>query len=212
MASGIVLFVGNKNLSSWSLRPHLALSHTGAAFEEIVVPLDRPDTKDRLRAVSPTGRVPVLRDGELVVWDSLAICEHVAERFPEARLWPRDTGARALARSVSAEMHSGFADLRRELPMNIVARTPRDPSPDALRDIARVLAIWSDLRARSAAAGPFLFGDFTIADAMFAPVVTRFVTYGVAVPADARAYMDAVLALPAMQRWIADAAEEIKSA
>lgn len=212
MASGIVLFVGNKNLSSWSLRPHLALSHTGAAFEEIVVPLDRPDTKDRLLAVSPSGRVPVLRDGELLVWDSLAICEHVAERFPEAKLWPEDVGARALARSVSAEMHSGFPDLRRELPMNIVGRIAREPSPAARDDIARVLAIWTDLRARHASGGPFLFGAFTIADAMFAPVVTRFVTYGVEVPAEARAYMDAVLALPAMQRWIADAVEETKSA
>ena len=212
MASGIVLFVGNKNLSSWSLRPHLALAHTGAAFEEVVVPLDRPDTKERILAVSPSGRVPCLRDGDLVVWDSLAICEHVAERFPEARLWPSDAGARALARSVSAEMHSGFADLRRELPMNLTARIARAPSPAAAADIARVLAIWTDLRAKSASAGPFLFGDFTIADAMFAPVVTRFVTYGVEVPPEARAYMDAVLALPAMQRWIADAIEETRSA
>lgn len=208
MSSGLVLFVGNKNLSSWSLRPYLALSHVGVPFEDVVVRLDRPDTRERILAISPSGRVPSLRDGALVVWDSLAICEHLAERFPEARLWPEDPALRARARSISCEMHSGFAALRRELPMNIVARTPRAPSPEVARDIERIVAIWTEHRALHADRGPFLFGPFSIADAMFAPVVTRFVTYDVPVPAAARAYMDAVLSLPAMVRWSADAHEE----
>lgn len=211
MSSGLVLFVGNKNLSSWSLRPYLALAHVGVPFEEIVIRLDRPDTRARILDISPSGRVPALRDGALIVWDSLAICEHLAERFPAAKLWPEEVALRARARSVSAEMHSGFADLRREMPMNIVARTPREPGPDAARDIERVLAIWSEHRALHAERGPFLFGPFTIADAMFAPVVTRFVTYGVPVAGAARDYMNAVLALPALRRWMADAAEEKSS-
>lgn len=144
------------------------------------------------------------------MWDSLAICEHLAERFPAAKLWPDDIAARARARSISAEMHAGFADLRRELPMNITARTPREPGPEAARDIERVLAIWTEQRALQADRGPFLFGAFSIADAMYAPVVTRFVTYGVPVSGPARDYMDAVLALPALQRWSADAAEETR--
>lgn len=211
MSSGLVLFVGNKNLSSWSLRPYLALSHTGASFETVVVRLDRPDTHERILAVSPSGRVPALRDGEVLVWDSLAICEHVAERFPEAALWPADLRARAHARSVSAEMHSGFADLRREMPMNLGLRTTREPSAEVARDIQRVQAIWSECRDLYGARGPLLFGAFSVADAMFAPVVTRFETYGVKVSSAVRAYMDAVLALPSMQRWAADAAEEVKA-
>ena len=210
MSSSIVLYVGDKNLSSWSLRAYLALAQAGVPFDEVVIRLDRPDTVDRILAVSPSGRVPALLDGAVHVWDSLAICEHVAERFPSAGLWPADIAARAHARSISAEMHAGFADLRREMPMNIVARTPREPSPQAARDIERVLAIWSECRGRHAERGKFLFGDFSVADAMFAPVVTRFVTYGVPVSDDARAYMNAILALPAMQLWIADAAEEAR--
>lgn len=212
MSSSLVLYVGNKNLSSWSLRPYLALAHTGVPFEEVVIRLDRPDTHERILAVSPSGRVPALRDGAVHVWDSLAICEHVAERFPDAKLWPADLATRSHARSISAEMHSGFADLRREMPMDIVARTPREPSPAVARDVERILAIWSDCRDRHAERGPFLFGAFTIADAMFAPVVTRFETYGVQVGPEARAYMDAIIALPAMQRWAADAAEEVRAA
>ena len=212
MSSGLVLFVGNKNLSSWSLRPYLALSHAGAAFETVVVRLDVPGTRDRILAVSPSGRVPSLRDGEVLVWDSLAICEHVAERFPEAKLWPEDVARRAHARSVSAEMHAGFADLRREMPMNIVLRTTKAPSAEVARDIARVQEIWTECRERYGAAGPFLFGAFSVADAMYAPVVTRFETYGVSVGAPVRAYMDAVQALPAMRAWATDAAEEVKGA
>jgi glutathione S-transferase len=212
MSTRLVLHVGSKNLSSWSLRPYLALAHTGAPFEEVVIPLDRPDTRERILAVSPSGRVPALVDGAVHVWDSLAICEHLAERFPEARLWPSDLAARAHARSISAEMHGGFADLRREMPMNIVARTPRAPSPAVARDIERILSMWTDCRARHADRGPFLFGAFTIADAMYAPVVTRFVTYAVPVGGAARDYMDAITALPAMIRWAAGAAEEVRAA
>lgn len=212
MSASILLYVGNKNLSSWSLRPYLALAHTGVPFEEVVIPLDRPDTREQILAVSPSGRVPVLRDGAIHVWDSLAICEHLAERFPEAKLWPANLAARAHARSVSAEMHAGFADLRREMPMNIVARTPREPSPAAAADIERILAVWSDCRELHAERGPFLFGAFSIADAMFAPVVTRFVTYGVPVGAEARAYMDAITTLPSMVRWAAGAADEVRGA
>ena len=212
MSASILLYVGNKNLSSWSLRPYLALAHTGVPFEEVVIRLDRPDTREQILAVSPSGRVPALRDGAIHVWDSLAICEHLAERFPEAKLWPANLAARAHARSVSAEMHAGFADLRREMPMNIVARTPREPSPAAAADIERILAVWSDCRELHAERGPFLFGAFSIADAMFAPVVTRFVTYGVPVGAEARAYMDAITTLPSMVRWAADAADEVRGA
>ncbi|MBK8258678.1 MAG: glutathione S-transferase family protein [Polyangiaceae bacterium] len=204
----LVLYVGNKNLSSWSLRPYLALAHIGVPFDHVVIALDTPSTAQQIAAVSPSGRVPALHDGNLIVWDSYAICEYLAERFPAAKLWPEDAETRATARSVSAEMHSGFADLRRELPMNITARTHVQPSVGAARDVRRILRIWSDCRAQFAASGPFLFGTFSIADAMFAPVVTRFVTYQLEVDGIAQQYMDAVLAMPAMREWIANAAAE----
>jgi len=205
----LLLYVGTKNLSSWSLRPWLALSMTGAPFEEVVIALDKPDTRARIAAVSPTGKVPLLEHGGVKVWDSLAICEYIAELFPEAKLWPEDRAARAVARAVSAEMHAGFTDLRRELSMDIRGRTPKqDLSPAVRADITRILSLWRDTRGRYGAGGAFLFGGFTIADAMYAPVVTRFVTYDVAVDDEARAYMDAILALPPMQRWIAGAEAE----
>src|SRR5262249_13016275 len=146
-----------------------------------------------------------------LLWDSLAICEHLAERFPEAHLWPKDLPARAHARSVSAEMHAGFADLRTEMPMNIVRRTPKEPSPAVAADVARILAIWNECRERYKDAGPFLFGAFSIADAMYAPVVTRFMTYDVKVDSTAHAYMDTIVALPGMQQWTRDAAEEVRA-
>jgi len=205
----LLLYVGTKNLSSWSLRPWLALSMTGAPFEEVVIALDKPDTRARIAAVSPTGKVPLLEHGGVKVWDSLAICEYIAELFPEAKLWPEDRAARAVARAVSAEMHAGFTDLRRELSMDIRGRTPKqDLSPAVRADITRILSLWRDTRGQYGAGGAFLFGGFTIADAMYAPVVTRFVTYDVAVDDEARAYMDAILALPPMQRWIAGAEAE----
>jgi len=205
----LTLVIGNRNYSSWSLRPWLALAEAGIAFAEIMVALWEPGYEARVRAHSPSGRVPVLRHGAVTVWESLAICEYVAELAPAARLWPEDAAARAHARAIAAEMHAGFAALRRELPMNIRARKPGRPvSPEAAADIARIAAIWSATRARFGAGGALLFGRFTIADAMYAPVAARFATYDVALPPEASAYRDAVLALPAMRRWAEAAAQE----
>lgn len=208
----LTLVIGNKNLSSWSLRPWLALEHTGAAYSEIVVPLDRAGTAAAIGAHSPSGRVPALKIGDQqVVWDSLAIVETLHELVPAARLWPDDPVARAYGRSITAEMHSGFAALRQNMSMNITARKPgqgRAPGVDA--DIARVTTIWREARATHGRGGPFLLGAFSIADCFYAPVATRFVTYGVALDADAQAYVDAILAWPAMKKWIAAAAAESK--
>lgn len=203
------IVIGNKAYSSWSLRPWLALRHVGVPFEEEVIPLYADGSKQRILAHAPSGKVPALRHGEVTVWDSLAICEYLAERHPTAGLWPWDPAARALARSVSAEMHSGFQDLRRNLFMDL-KRTidASERRAAAAADIARVQAIWRDCRARYGEDGPFLFGRFSIADCMYAPVCTRFTTWGVEVDADARAYMDAVFALPAMRDWIAAAKDE----
>ncbi|WP_437775518.1 glutathione S-transferase family protein [Sorangium sp. So ce1097] len=204
------LYIGSKNLSSWSLRPWLAMSHAGVPFEEHVIPYELLDWGDRVAQHSPTRKVPVLRHGDLVVWESLAICEHVAEVFPAARLWPEGGEARAVARAVSSEMHAGFADLRRELPMDIARRHPRRAISDgAARDVARVLEIFRDCRARFGQGGPFLFGAFSIADAMFAPVVTRLLSYDVEIDEVARAYAATITSLPAMARWSAAAAEEV---
>jgi len=201
--------LGNKNYSSWSLRGWLALKQTGAAFEEVVVPLDRPDTRERVLAAGPSGRVPVLRHGALTVWDSLAIGEYLADRFPEAGFRPDDGAARAVARAVAAEMHAGFAALRTHMPMDLRGRHPGlGRGPDVAEDIARIVAIWRDCRARFGQGGDFLFGGFTLADAAFAPVVTRFATYVVALEGPAAAYRDAVLAWPALQEWYAAARAE----
>jgi len=207
--SDLTLIVGNRNYSSWSLRAWLAMRVAGLAFDEVVIALDRPDTASRIGEYSPAGRVPILRHGDRTIWDSLAICEYVAELAPEARLWPENRAARAVARSVSAEMHSGFKDLRGALPMNIRADRPGIPIADDVRaDIDRVCRIWRDCRQESGAGGGFLFGDFTIADAMFAPVASRFRTYHIAVDAVARDYIEAIHTLPAMQeRSVAAAAE-----
>jgi glutathione S-transferase len=204
----LTLVMGNKNHSSWSIRPWLALKHTGAPFEEEVIALDQPNTAAKILARSPSGRVPALIDGDVVVWDSLAICETIAERFPEAKLWPADRADRAIARSVSAEMHSGFAALRENMPVNIRARLPgKGRTPEVLADIARIQSIWRAARSRPASSsGPFLFGHFTVADAMFAPVVTRFTTYGVELDEVSRAYSDAIWAHPAMKE-LAEAAK-----
>jgi glutathione S-transferase len=206
-----LLVVGSKRTSSWSLRAWIALKQAGITFDEVVVRLRQPDTKARIAQYSPSGRVPYLRDGEVEVWDSLAICEYVAEMLPGGYLWPEDRDARAVARSVSAEMHSGFPALREHLSMD-VAQTIHLPTipADAQADIDRIQAIWSDCRARfgagsQGAAGPFLFGGFTVADAMYAPVATRFRTYGVALKPVCAAYVDAIMALPAMGEWIAAA-------
>jgi glutathione S-transferase len=176
---GLQLVIGNKNYSSWSFRPWLAMKVARIAFEETVIPLDAPDFKSRLTALSGAGKVPVLIEGDTRVWESLAILEYLAEKFPEASLWPRDAQARAHARAISAEMHAGFQALRRELPMNM--RRPVKPHPlavDAAADVARIEVIWSDCRRRFGQGGPFLHGAFGAADAMYAPVVSRFTPMG----------------------------------
>ncbi|WP_313623752.1 glutathione S-transferase family protein [Achromobacter sp.] len=203
------LIIGNKNYSSWSMRPWIALRAAGIDFTEQKLGLFTDDFAQRVGEVSPAGLVPVLLDGDFAVWDSLAICEYAAERHPAASLWPQDAKARARARSLAAQMHSGFGALRNAMPMNIEAHLPDVAIPEAAQaDAARVQAIWQETRAQFGQGGPFLFGAFSIADAFFAPVVSRFVTYGIAATGPARDYMDAVLALPAMQEWMREARAE----
>ncbi len=202
------LILGSKNYSSWSMRAGVAIALTGAPYEEIVIPLDQPDTARRISAYSPAGRVPVLHDGDLVVWDSLAICEYLAERFPSAGLWPADARARAVARSISAEMHSGFQALRSAMPMNLRRRQPlASPGADVLADVARIRAIWRG-QLEQPRDDEYLFGRFGIADAMYAPVVARFRSYGVALDGPEAAYAEAVWRHPAVVKWVASAAEE----
>lgn len=205
-----VLVIGNKNYSSWSLRPWLALRVAGVDFEELRVALYLPGSKQAILRWSPSGHVPALRHGDVTVWDSLAICEYAAETLaPGAGLWPAGAAARAHARSISAEMHAGFAALRRALPMNLRAEGARVPIEPAVQaEIDRVAAIWEEARVRFGAGGPFLFGAFTIADAMYAPVVTRFQSYGVALPPAAQAYAEAVRALAPLRDWTAAAVAE----
>jgi glutathione S-transferase len=196
------LCIGNKNYSSWSLRGWLMCRLAGIDFDEVMVRLDAPDRGPRIAPYSPSGRVPALRRGDAVVWDSLAIGEYLAERFPERHLWPADPAARAVARSVSAEMHSGFPALRSQLPMNIHRdRPPPGYGDDAQRDIDRVLAIWRDCRGRFGGDGPYLFGRLSIADAMYAPVVSRFTTYRVSLDGNAEAYCEAMWEWPALDAW-----------
>jgi glutathione S-transferase len=203
----LMLYVGNKRYSSWSLRPYLMLAPTGLAFETTVILLDRPTTRAEIAAATPAGRLPVLHHDGLAIWDSIAIGEYLNELAPDAGLWPADRARRARARSISAEVHAGFAALRGNMPMDLCAdKRGHVATPEALADARRILEIWRD--ALAASGGPFLFGGFTIADAMFAPVTTRFTTYGVELDAASRAYVDAVAALPAMQAWRRDAAAE----
>jgi glutathione S-transferase len=198
------LVIGNKNYSSWSMRPWLAMRATGIAFEEIFIPLytDNKADKDRILSYSPAGKVPTLVDGDVTVWDSLAIIEYLAERFPEAKLWPADRAARAHARSISAEMHSGFMPLRNECGMNL--HRPVKPvtlSADAEANVARVQEIWTECRARYGKGGPYLFGAFTAVDAMYAPVVHRLRTYAIKVSPVVQAYMETMIAQPAFAEW-----------
>ena len=197
------LVIGNKNYSSWSMRPWLALRANNIAFEEIFIPLyTGAADKQRILDVTRSGKVPALVDGDITVWDSLAIIEYLAERSPQARLWPEDRAARAHARSISAEMHSGFMALRNECPMNL--HRPIKPvalSDDARANIARVQQIWGECRQRYGKSGPFLFGAFGGADAMFAPVVFRFHTYAIEVTPDVADYMKTMMAHPAVQEW-----------
>jgi glutathione S-transferase len=209
MAMALLLLIGNKNYSSWSLRPWIAMKAAGIAFAEQVISLDAADFKERVRKISGTGKVPALADGETLVWESLAILEYLAEKFPDARLWPAEPDARAHARSVAAEMHAGFIPLRRHYPMNV--RRPvqrREPTPEAAENIGRIVAMWTDCRARFGDGGAFLFGGFGAADAMYAPVVSRFHTYGIEVGPVAQAYMAAVMGLPAWAEWCAAARQE----
>jgi glutathione S-transferase len=203
----LTLYVGSKRYSSWSLRPYVALAHTDLVFEVTTILLDRAATRAEIAKVNPAGRLPVLHHDGLVVWDSLAICEYVNELAPAAQLWPVDRAQRARARAICAEMHAGFTALRGTMPMDIGAARPGEGhTPEVLADVARVTAIWRDALAGSG--GPFLFGRFSIADAMFAPVTSRFATYAVELDATCRAYADAVAALPAMVAWQRDAAAE----
>jgi glutathione S-transferase len=199
----LTLVIGNKNYSSWSMRPWLALKACGIGFDEVSIPLYTGEAdKQRILKFSRSGKVPVLVDGDVTVWDSLAIIEYAAERFPEAHLWPADRASRTHARSVSAEMHSGFAALRSECGMNLHRPIgPKALSADARADIARIQESWAECRERYGKLGPYLFGTFSAADAMYAPVVHRFRTYAVEVSPRLQHYMDTMLALPAFQEW-----------
>jgi glutathione S-transferase len=203
------LIIGNKNYSSWSMRPWIAMKVAGIAFEEIVIPLYEPGSREQILNYSPAGKVPVLIDSEQHIWESLAILEYLAEKFPKAGLWPADARARGHARAVATEMHGGFQALRKNCPMNLWLPVKKRPQPDdVMENVRRIDALWSDCRARFGQSGPFLFGAFGAADAMYAPVVSRLQTYGLAVGGASRAYMNAVLALPAFAEWRAAALKE----
>lgn len=206
------LIIGNKNYSSWSLRPWLLMKHSGLLFEERRLVLRSADFKSGVLKYTPAGKVPVLVHGDTHVWDSLAICEYLAERHPKLHLWPEEPAERALARSICAEMHSGFMDLRTHMPMNCRKNFPgKGNTPEVQRDIARINAIWEDCRERHINQGPFLFGHFTIADAFYAPVALRFRTYAVELSDTAQAYTDTIFGLPAMQLWLTAARSETET-
>jgi len=209
----LTLVIGNKNYSSWSLRPWIAMKVAGIPFKEILIPLYEPGSREETLKYSPAGKVPILIDGEERVWESLAILEHLAERFPEAGLWPQDRRARSHARVVATEMHAGFQPLRRDCTMNLwLPVKVRPQSEEVLANMRRIEELWRECRAhfgaKAAQSGPFLFGRFGAADAMYAPVVSRFHTYGLPVAADTRAYMDAAMALPAWREWTDAAMKE----
>jgi glutathione S-transferase len=196
------LIIGNKNYSSWSLRPWIAMKQIGLDFEEILIPMVMPGTKAEMLKYAPTGLVPVLIDGDATLFETIAILEHLNDRFPDARLWPKDIAARAHARSIAAEMHGGFAALRRDCPMNIRRRVKKHiVSPEAAKHAERIDALWSDARTRYGKGGPFLFGHFTNADAMYAPVINRFHVYDVPRSKISQAYMNTMMELPAWQDW-----------
>ncbi len=200
------LVIGNKTYSSWSLRAWLALKHTSVTFTEILLFMDTPEFKPAVRKYSPTGKVPLLKHGSLAIWDSIAICEYLAEQFPASKLWPEDVTARALARSVSAEMHSGFMAIRKNLPFNCRASGRHVPMTAELEtEVNRVTELWCDCREHYGQSGPWLFGQFSIADAMYIPVALRFVTYGTKLDSTARAYVEAAQSLSVIQEWVAAA-------
>ncbi|QNM97333.1 glutathione S-transferase family protein [Chitinimonas koreensis] len=196
------LVIGNKAYSSWSLRPWLLLRQFGLPFEEILVPLFEAGSSDTILRYTPTGKVPCLVDGAISVWESIAICEYLAERHPELPMWPRDPALRAEARALAAEMHAGFAALRQHCPMNVRRQYPPRSRPSEVgRDLARFSALIESLRARFAPLGPFLMGEFGILDAMYVPMATRCRTYSLELPSRAQGWVDHVLALPAMREW-----------
>jgi glutathione S-transferase len=207
------LIVGTQDWSSWSLRPYLALLATGAPFTMEVIPLRQAESsREAILKHSPTGKVPVLQFGGETVWDSLAICETLAERHPEARLWPADGATRALARSYACEMHSGFPDLRDQLSMDVARRLPLPELRDATKlQIERIITAWDEALTAYGKEGGFLFGRFSIPDCMYAPVVSRFTTFGVAVPERIKTYMEKIWALPGMQNWLAASQKEIEA-
>ena len=209
MGSRLALVIGNKNYSSWSMRPWVLLRQAGIAFEEIQLWFDQDAHAKEAERYSPTGLVPVLLVDGTPAWDSLAICETIAEMFPEKGLWPADARARQVARAICAEMHAGFRDLRGAMPVNIRARHPgKGMNPAVRKDIERVVSIWQSCRERFGGDGAMLFGRFGIADAFYAPVVMRFATYAVELPAAAQAYADAVRGLAAVREWMAAARQE----
>ena len=207
----LTLVIGNKNYSSWSLRPWMVLRTFGVPFDEVMLQLDTPEFQAEIARWAPNRRVPALHDDALVVWDSLAICEYLNERYLDNRGWPADIAARAHARSAAAEMHSGFTALRSQMPMNM-RRTPDAYRGDAAaaKDIARVQQLWRELRERHGAGGEFLCGAFSIVDAMFAPVVSRFLSYGVPMDATAQAFADAIQGLDAWREWRAAGEAEVE--
>jgi glutathione S-transferase len=215
--TGYTLVIGDKNYSSWSLRPWIAMKQCGIPFVEERVRLRLPDSKAEIFRHSPSGKVPALKTDVGVIWDSMAIAEYLAEQHPEAKLWPEDRGTRAAARVVSAEMHSSFVALRNDMPMDLASQIPAPALSDALEaNIRRVVAIWMDTKRRFGQGGPLLFGDFTNADAMYAPVATRFRTYGLDLArfgddGTAAAYVDAIYALPAMEEWTEGANAEMQA-
>jgi glutathione S-transferase len=203
------LVLANKAYSSWSLRPWILLAHFKIPFEEIVIPLDLPETRAAILKHSPTGKVPALIDGAITIWESLAIMEYVAEKYPQKAIWPKAKAARAHARAISSEMHAGFQALRQQCPMNFRRPVRRLAfTPETLADIARIEAAWGEARRRFGKAGPFLFGRFSAADAMFAPVVNRLHVYDAPVNRATRDYMDAMSGLPSWKAWSKDAEAE----
>lgn len=209
MGDNATLVIANKSYSSWSMRPWLAMVHFGVAFDEVVIPLDHDATSVQILEHSPAGKVPVLHHGGITVWESLAILDYLSEAFYDRAWWPADPHARAHARAIAAEMHAGFAPLRQAMPMNLRKDyPPRNWPEDVQANIDRMQDLWRNARATFGQNGEFLFGDFSIADAMYAPVVTRFKTYAVELDATSKAYSDAIYALPAMQRWCEEAAQE----
>jgi glutathione S-transferase len=208
------LVIGNKNLSSWSLRPWLVLARCQTPFDEVLLKLDTPTFQSEVGQYSAAGKVPILLhktegDRTITIWDSLAISEYLAERFPEKNLWPKDPAKRAMARTVTSEMHSGFATLRKNMPMNVAGRLPgQGRAPGVQEDIDRICEIWHLCLSKYSDGGPFLFGDFSIADAFFAPVVTRFTTYAVTIDKTCQQYANAIWSLPEMKSWANAAAKE----